>query len=64
MPRHQQEQVYEQLGFDVGNADENTYMDKRKQAEQDEVLAQQEAEKESGLKVNGRLVIRTRTVID
>lgn len=51
MPRHQQEQVYEQLGFDVGDADENTYMNKRKKAEQDEVLAQEEAEKESGLKV-------------
>ena len=51
MPRHQQEQVYEQLGFDVGDADENTYMQKRKQAEQDEIVAQKEAEDVSGVKV-------------
>lgn len=49
--RHEQEQVYEQLGFDVGDADENTYMEKRKQAEKDELVAQEEAEKESGVKV-------------
>ena len=48
---HEQEQVYESLGFDVGNADENTYMQKRKQAEQDEIVAQKEAEDVSGVKV-------------
>lgn len=49
--KHEQEQVYESLGFDVGNADENTYMQKRKQAEQDELVAQKEAEDVSGVKV-------------
>lgn len=49
--RHEQEQVYESLGFDVGDADENTYMQKRKQAEQDELVAQKEAEDASGVKI-------------
>lgn len=49
--KHEQEVVYEQLGFDVSNADENDYMEQRKQQEQDEVLAQEEAENESGLSV-------------
>lgn len=49
--KHEQELVYESLGFDVGDADENTYMEKKKEAEEAEVLAQEEAEKESGVRV-------------
>ena len=49
--RHKQEQVYEQLGFDVMDSNENEYMNMRKQAEQDEVLAQEIAQKESGVVV-------------
>ena len=49
--RHGQESEYERLGFDVGEADENTYMERKKEGEKDEVLAQEEAEKESGVRV-------------
>lgn len=51
MPRHQQEQVYEQLGFNVGEGNENEYMPMRKKAEEDEIVAQKEAENASGMKV-------------
>lgn len=45
------EVVYEQLGYDVGEADEHMYMERKKQGERDEVIAQQQAEAESGLKI-------------